>query len=268
MDLATIIGIVSGLTLISGAIFLGGSFETFVNIPGLMIVFGGTIAATLTTFPFEEVKDAFKAAFKVFVEKKKDPHDVVMTMVKLSRMSGRSGFLSLQKIDAENPLLKKGCQLIADSADKALIRDTLRIEIESLKQRHSIRQRVFTKMGTFAPSFGMLGTVIGLVHMLRNLKSPDDIGPAMAIAILTTFYGILLSTLFFLPIAGKLKARTELEVLNLEIIFEGAVTILESKNPLMVYEKLSSFVDPKLRKSFRLRGIAGEESEVRTRDTG
>ena len=120
-----------------------------------------------------------------------------------------------------------------------------------MKQRHFTVQDVFRKMAIYAPSFGMMGTLIGLVQMLRQLSNPETIGPAMAVALLTTFYGMLLSTLFFLPIAGKLKDRTLVEVINLEIIFEGAISILEDNNPIFVYEKLSSYIPANKRRPRR-----------------
>jgi chemotaxis protein MotA len=165
-------------------------------------------------------------------------------MLKLTNLSRQQGLLALANIKTKNKFLKKAAQLIADGADEEIIRNTLRLEIESLKARHAVGQDVFRKMGTYAPALGMLGTLIGLVQMLTRLRDPSSLGPAMAIALLTTFYGSLLSSLFFLPIAGKLKARTEAELLSLEIMFEGAISILENNNPLMVYEKLSAFIAP------------------------
>ena len=114
--------------------------------------------------------------------------------------------------------------------------------------RHFVVQDVFRKMGVYSPAFGMLGTLIGLVQMLSQMQDPSSIGPAMAVALLTTFYGSLLSTVFFLPVAGKLKARTVMQVIDLEIIFEGAISILENNNPILVYERLSSFIPPRVRK--------------------
>ena len=131
------------------------------------------------------------------------------------------------------------------------MRDTLNIEIESMKQRHYIIQDVFKKMALYAPAFGMLGTLIGLIQMLTKLSDPETVGPAMAVALLTTFYGMLLSTLILNPIAGKLRARTMLEVINLEIIFEDAISILHDNNPLLVYKKLSSFIPANLRRPLK-----------------
>ena len=244
MDFASIAGILSGLSLIVAAIFLRGDLSNFLNIPGIMIVLGGTIASTLLTFPLRDVVKAFKAGFFVLYEPDIDPNDMVKSIIKLSNISRRQGLFALGKIKTNNLILRKGCNLIADGAEEDIIRNALRTEIESLKHRHLNIQDVFIKMATFAPAFGMIGTLIGLVQMLNMLSDPSSIGPAMAIALLTTFYGTILSTLFFLPISGKLKARTMIEVINMEIIFEGAIAILKNNNPLMVFERLSSFIPP------------------------
>jgi chemotaxis protein MotA len=255
MDLGTIFGIIAGLSLIIGAVVLGGNLDIFINVPGMMIVGGGTIAATLITFPLGDAARAFKAAWLVFMGARQDPNELVRTMLKLTNLSRQQGLLALSKIKTPNQFLHKAAMLIADGSDEEMIRNTLRIEIEALKHRHAIGQDVFRKMGTYAPAFGMLGTLIGLVQMLQKISDPASLGPAMAVALLTTFYGSFLASLFFLPIAGKLKARTSQEVLNLEIIFEGAISILDNNNPLVVYEKLSSFIAPSRRKRMSLRSI-------------
>jgi chemotaxis protein MotA len=248
MDLASFVGILSGVGLIISAIVIGGDMHNFINIPGIMIVLGGTTATTLLTFQFEDVINAFRAAYFVFTQEKDDPNKMVGTMIKLCHISRRQGILELGEIKTKSRFLKKACGLISDGSSEEVIRSALRTEIDSLKMRHLIVQDVFRKMGTYAPAFGMLGTLIGLIQMLSKMQNPSTIGPAMAVALLTTFYGSLLSTVFFLPIAGKLKARTVLEVINLEIMFEGAVSILEVNNPMIVYEKLSSYIPARLRK--------------------
>jgi chemotaxis protein MotA len=245
MDFSSILGILSGLFLIIAAIFMKGDLTNFYNVAGLMIVLGGTMASTLLTFPLRDVLKALKAAFFVLFEPKIDPNNMVKTMIELSKISRKHGLVALSKINLNNTLLKKGCTLMADGAEEDIIRNALRTEIESLKHRHLNIQDVFIKMATFAPAFGLIGTLIGLVQMLNQLSNPSGIGPAMAIALLTTFYGVFLSTLFFLPIAGKLKIRTMAEVINLEIIFEGAISILQNNNSLMVFEKLCSFIPAK-----------------------
>ncbi len=247
MDFASFSGIISGILLIISAIIIGGDIHNFINIPGMMIVLGGTVATTLLTFLFSDVVAAFRSAFIVFTLEKQDPNDMVKTMIKLCHISRRLGILELSNVKTGSRFLKKACGLIADGSNEEVIRASLRIEIDALKMRHFIVQDVFKKMGMYSPAFGMLGTLIGLVQMLSNLQDPSTIGPAMATALLTTFYGSSLSTLFFIPIAGKLKNRTITEVINLEIMFEGAVSILEDNNPLIVYERLSSFISARLR---------------------
>lgn len=248
MDIATFFGIIAGAFLIFGAIFLGGSMDAFVNIPGFMIVVGGTLAATSVNYPLNEIVQAHLAAYKIFTSRRVREIDVVNTMVKIADISRREGLLALENIRTENKILKKACQLIADNADPLMIREILAIEIAALRGRHHIVQDVFKRMGTYAPSFGMIGTLIGLVQMLATLDDSSNIGPAMALALLTTFYGVMLASLLFLPMAGKLRSRSQKEILHLYIIFEGAKCILENNNPRLVYEKLSSFVPPKERR--------------------
>jgi|TARA_B110000971_G_scaffold57514_1_gene58599 chemotaxis protein MotA len=248
MDLASLIGIISGVGLIVSAIISGGDVHNFLNIPGIMIVVGGTMAATLLTFQSNDVLTAFKSAYFVFTSPKQDSQELINMMVKLGTVSRNKGLLSLMDVKTNSPFLKRVCTLIADSADEETLRSAMRTEIDSIQMRHFIVQDVFKKMAMYAPSFGMLGTLIGLIQMLSLLANPETLGPAMAIALLTTFYGTLLATVIFLPIAGKLRSRTMLEVMNFEIIFQGAVSILQDNNPLSVYEKLSSFVPAKKRK--------------------
>ena len=185
-----------------------------------------------------------------FPKDKEDPNEAVEMMMKLSNISRRQGFIELSKVQTNSSFLKKACGLIADGSNDDIIRDALQTEIESLQMRHFIVQDVFRKMGTYSPAFGMLGTLIGLIQMLSTLHNPGTIGQGMAVAIITTFYGSFISTLFFMPIAGKLKSRTVMEVLNREIMLEGSISIVNNNNPLIIYEKLSSFISKKLRRPF------------------
>jgi chemotaxis protein MotA len=246
MNFSSITFTLSGLSLIVAGIFLtGGDLGNFLNMPGIMIVLGGTIACTFFTFPIRDVGKAFQAAFFVLYKPKIDPNDTVKTIIKLSNVSRRQGSLALDRIETNDLILKKGFCLIADGAEEDIISNTLRTEIESRKHRHLNTQNVFVKMATFSPAFGMMGTLIGLVQMLNGLSDASSLGPAMGVALLTTLYGSILSTLFFLPIASKLKARTITEVINMEIIFEGVISILNKNHRLMVLERLSSFIPPK-----------------------
>ena len=255
MDIASLTGVISGVGLTITVILIGGNVHNFFNLPGLMVVLGGTIAATLLTFQIRDVISAFRAAFLVFLEKKLDPNDMVATMISLSYITRRDGIYKLGDVKTQSSFLKKVCNLIADGSEEELFRKTMAIEVDAMKTRHFMVQDVFRKMGMYAPAFGMLGTLIGLIQMLSKLQDPSSIGPAMAVALLTTFYGSLLSTLFFLPVAGKLKSRTLLEVINLEIIAEGGISIMDDNNPMLVYEKLSSYIAARLRRPMKRRTL-------------
>ncbi|WP_293266364.1 MotA/TolQ/ExbB proton channel family protein [Neptunomonas sp.] len=247
MDFASLIGILSGLVLIISAILIGGNADIFVNVPGMMIVVGGTMAATLLTVQFRDVMNAFKGAYMVFTKDKTNPSEMIDTMIKLSKISHRHGLLKLGDVKTDSPVLRRACNLLSEAASESVIRNTLQNEIDSLMARHFSVQDVFKKMAAYAPAFGMLGTLIGLIQMLSELDNPETIGPAMAVALLTTFYGSLLATMVFLPIAGKLKARTLLEVTNLEIIREGSISILTNDHYAHVYEQLSSYLPERAR---------------------
>lgn len=251
MDFASIVGILFGAALLVAAILLGGDVHNFINLPGVMIVFGGTLAATLITFQFKDVWAAVQAAVYIFTRDSTDPNATVETMVRLSRLCRKEGLMKLADVQSPSRFLRRACSLIADSSETEIIRAALRNEIESMKRRHFVVQDVFRKMAMFAPAFGMLGTLIGLIQMLSRLQDPASIGPAMAVALLTTFYGSLLSTMVFLPVAGKLKARTIVKVINLEIIFEGAVSILENSNSSMIYEKLITYIPARNRRALK-----------------
>ena len=249
MDIASLTGIVAGLGLIISAILMGGDFSLFVNIPGIMIVVGGTLSATLLTFPLNDVLSAFKAAVFVFSSKQDNPNDMVFTMIELCKITRKEGLVGLSRTKTDHAFIAKACMLISDGAEESIISETLTIEIDAMKERHFIVQDVFTKMNAYAPAFGMIGTLIGLVQMLANLADPSSVGPAMGVALLTTFYGAVLAFMIFGPIAGKLKSITAKEVMNLQIIFDGASSITQDANPRMVYEKLSSYIPSSQRKA-------------------
>lgn len=251
MDFVTLLGVLGGFALVIVAIFLGGSPSNFIDVPSLMIVCGGTISALFVNFPYEEVAHSLKSAVMMFTSRKVNMGDVVETMVRIADLSRRNGIIALENVQTSNAVLRKACQLIADNAAPDIIKDMLRIEIMAMKRRHNISITIFNKLGGYAPAFGMIGTLIGLVQMLTNLDDPKMIGPAMAVAILTTFYGAMLSYLVFLPIAGKMRARSMQDEQVLFVIFEGARCILDNNNPRLVYEKLSSFIPPKERKNER-----------------
>ncbi len=248
MDLGTLIGIVVGNALILSAMLMGGTMDMFVDVAGLMIVFGGAVSACLMAFPMKDVIAAFKAAMFCMTADKMEPNAMVQTMCDLCTVTRKSGLVALSKMKFEEDFLRKAANLIADGTKEDVIRDALTIEIDAMKARHAVIQDVFAKLAAYCPAFGMIGTLIGLVQMLANLSDPAAVGPAMAVALLTTMYGAMFANMLWNPIGAKLASRTMTEVINLEITFEGACAILAEGNPMTVYEKLSSFIPGRERK--------------------
>ena len=249
MDVATIIGIAAGVILIVSAILQGGNFGMFVNIPSIMIVVGGTLAATLINFPLQDVLGVIKTVKNAFLHKAVPPTKIIQTVVAFATTARRDGILALesQASEAGDEFLERSVQLAVDGTAPELIKDILTTELAFLEERHSLGQGVFTSMGTFAPAFGMIGTLIGLINMLATLEDPSTIGAGMAVALITTFYGAFMANLIFLPIAGKLKVRTRRELLTKEVIIEGILSIQSGDNPRVVEQKLKAFIAPTLR---------------------
>jgi chemotaxis protein MotA len=249
MDIATIVGIFAGVILIMSAIVVGGNFVMFIHIPSMLIVFGGTAAATLINFPLGDVLGVIKTVKNVFLHKAVPPTKVIQTIVAFATTARRDGILALESkaSEAGDEFLEKSVQLAVDGTAPELIKDILTTELAFLEERHSLGQGVFTSMGTFAPAFGMIGTLIGLISMLASLNDPSMIGSGMATALITTFYGAFIANLIFLPIAGKLKVRTRTEILTKEVIIEGILSIQSGDNPRVIEQKLKAFIAPNLR---------------------
>jgi chemotaxis protein MotA len=250
LDIATIVGIVFGIVLMIGSILIEGSLSAFWSLSSLFIVLGGTFAATLINFPLAQVVGSIKVLRIAFKNNTSSPGDTIGTLVAFAEKARREGLLALEA-EAEvlnEPFLKKGIELIVDGTDPELVRNILETELNFVTERHKQGAQIFENMGASAPAFGMLGTLIGLILMLRNLEDPSSIGPGMAVALITTFYGSLLANLFFLPIAGKLKLRSYEEILNKELMLEGILSIQAGENPRIVAEKMKSFLNPMDRK--------------------
>jgi chemotaxis protein MotA len=253
VDIATIAGIFSGLTLIILAIAQGGSPQAFIHIPSIMATVGGTIAATFVNFPLKTVFGMLNIIKKTMLHKLPRPSELIRKMVKYAEKARKEGMLALESESETEPdeFLRKGLTLAVDGTDPTLLQKILENDVTSLEGRHKTGQSVLQAMGAFAPAFGMIGTLIGLVQMLGNMTSPDDIGSGMAIALLTTFYGSLMANVFFLPMAGKLKTRSEEELLLRDLIIEGITAIQAGDSPRVVEEKLKSFLAPKEREKLK-----------------
>ena len=249
MDIATIIGIVSGVILVLLSILTAGSLNAFISVSSAMVVLGGTAAATLINYPLADVLSVIGVVKKAFLHKAPDPRDTIKQIVHFAEVARREGILFLEREleNVEDPFLKQGIQLAADGTEPEMMRMILETEIAYLQERHDLGQSILSSMGSYAPAFGMIGTLIGLVIMLANMSDPSMIGPGMAVALITTFYGAVLANLIFLPLAGKLKTRSRQEVMLKELMLEGVLAIQSGDNPRIVEQKLISFVPPKMR---------------------
>jgi len=247
MDIATLIGLAGALGLIITTIFMGGNAAGFVDVPSMVVVVGGTFAVTFVMFPMGVVIGTFKVGMKTLLFKSNDPHEIVLLITSLADKARKESLVVLEKVNIDDNFLKKGVMLVVDGASEALVRSVMEIELEFMKQRHRQGQAVFKGMGNMAPAFGMIGTLIGLVNMLSNLSDPASIGPAMAVALLTTFYGAVLANCIFLPMATKLGERSAEDALFMQIMVEGVSSLQRGDHPSVVKEKLQAFLSPAMR---------------------
>lgn len=264
MDLATIIGLVLGIFFFIMSIVLDGGFsalKSFFNAPSIMITVGGTIASVFITFPLNKFLASAKAGKLVFKNLVMDESGMINNIIELSNVARKEGLLALEEA-AENindTFLKKGILLIVDGTDPELVRNILETEIVFIEGRHKSVQSFWEKIGELGPAWGMIGTLIGLINMLGNLSDPDAIGPAMAVALLTTMYGSILANFIAIPFASKLKIRSEEEMLLKEVMVEGLLSIQAGENPRVIEEKLKAFLSPVLQASLSSEAEAGEE---------
>jgi len=249
MDIATLIGVVSGFGLIIISIMMGGAPSLFINVPSVLIVVGGTIASTLINYPLSDVLGVISTLRNAFFHKEVSPASLIEKIVEYANVARREGILALEShaSEAGDPFLQKSVQLAIDGTAPELIKDILTTELAFMEDRHSTAQSILLAAGNFAPAFGMIGTLIGLIQMLATLDDPSKIGAGMAVALITTLYGAVLANVFFLPAAGKLKVRTSGELLTKEIIIEGILSIQSGENPRVVEQKLKAFISPAMR---------------------
>jgi len=251
MDLATIVGIGSSFALVVIAMMLGGSILMFWDIPSVLIVVGGTIGVTLINYPLRDVLKVMGIVKHVFLHKLITVPQLITQFVEFATRARREGILALETSmkEVDDPFLQKGLQLTIDGLEPGNIKEILETEIDYVAERHRLGAEIFMTMGTFAPALGMIGTLIGLVQMLKAMDDPSNIGPAMAVAIITTFYGAVLANMLFLPMSGKLKNRSSEEVMIKELMLNGILSIARGDNPRVIEQKLHSFLPPSLRQS-------------------
>lgn len=251
MDISTILGAVVAFGLVLAAMMNGGSIFLFIDPASMMIVGGGTVGAALINYPFKEIVRAMAVAKKTLFHKEQPPGEIITQLIEFSGKARKEGILSLQSVmsQVEDPFFLKGLQMAVDGQEPEALREMMEREIENIVERHESGAGIFVTLAAYAPAMGMVGTLIGLVQMLQTMDDPAAIGPAMAVALLTTFYGAVAANILFTPISGKLKYRAASEFLCKTLISEGMNSILAGENPRVMEQRLHAFVAPSLRES-------------------
>lgn len=263
MDIASIIGFVSGIVFIVVSILLSVDVSTalklYINIPSIMITFGGAFAAVMIATPLNKLLTGLKAIKFIFKSEQLDTAGVISKIIDLANVARKEGLLALEEAaqNMDDKFLQKGILLIVDGTDPELVRSILETEIAFIEGRHGESQGVWTILAAQGPAWGMIGTLIGLINMLNNMSDVSSLGPSMAIALITTLYGSLLSNFVANPVAWKLKSTSADEILLKEVMIEGMLSIQAGENPRIIEEKLKVFLSPVLRAT--MEGDGGKE---------
>lgn len=257
MDLATLIGILAGFGIIVAAIMVGGELGTFVDVPSVLIVFGGGMAATLIRFPLSGIIGAFALGGKIaFTHKSTPPAEIIEKLTEMSELMRKEGPLGLENVEINDDMLAKGTQFVADGYDAEFIKENLERERDLGLNRLEEGQRVFKALGDAAPAFGMIGTLVGLVQMLATMDDPATIGPSMAIALLTTMYGAVISNLICLPMSDKMAAKFAVDSMKQTLIIDGILQLRANKSPAVMKEMLIAYLPEKQRAPFMDEAVA------------
>ncbi len=250
MDFATVLGLFVGIVVIALAATTGSDLTTFVNLPGFMIVIGGTFAATLIKFPVSTCIHALADGTKVvFRERKESATNLVAEIGELAAQARKDGLLSLDKRPIKNAFLQKGIQMCVDGTDAEFIKKVLTTEITQTIHRGEMSERIFRAIGESAPAFGLIGTLVGLVQMLANMTDASSLGPSMAIALLTTLYGALIASLIALPMAEKLEHKALQDLNDRGLIIDSVLSIQQGEHPRAMGELLDVYLTRDKRKS-------------------
>lgn len=245
------LGLIAGFIMIIWSIKMAGDKVSFIDIPSVMITFGGSFCALLISFPFKMIIKIPSILKLLLISPKDDRVSLIMLFSELSKKARQNGLLSLEDDinEADNELLTSGLQMVVDGVEPDRIREILELDLDSIERRHRIGQEVFSKWGELAPGYGMIGTLIGLIIMLAELDDPSTIGSGMATALITTFYGSLAANLIFLPIASNLKCQTDEEIFTGELIIDGILEIQAGSNPRILEERLETYLSPEEKKA-------------------
>jgi len=255
MDITTIFGLLIGLgALLFGFYGEGGSLGALWNSMAFLIVFGGTFGAVIASTPMEQLKKVPKILKIVFGYKPRDPQAVIEELVELATVARREGILVLDEMieQYDDDFFRNGLRLVVDGVDSKLTRSMLELELDYIEQRHKLGMRIFDQAGGFAPTMGIIGTVMGLVHVLGSLDNVEGLGPKVATAFIATLYGVASANVIYIPIATKLRNRSEQEVLIRELMIEGILSLQAGENPTILRQKLRGFLAPAARTAPRV----------------
>lgn len=264
MDITIILGILAGLAaLIGGFLWEGGHLSGLLQGAAALIVFGGTLAAVVVSFPASRLRTIPAALKLAFGRSDRSSDELIDTIVDMSVTARRDGVLALERISADHddPFLREGMQMVVDGTDPEMVRQILELDINAAEQKHEGYAKIFESAGGYAPTMGIIGTVMGLIHVLGSLQNPTDLGPSIAVAFTATLYGVASANIIFLPIASKIKARSEEEIANMELQLEGIMAVQNGEHPLLVRKKLASFASAGTTDIPSSRRIAHETAE-------
>ena len=250
MDIASLVGLILAIGLILGSIMLGSApFTAFIDIPSGMVVVGGAIAAAMISFPLSSMLKSPGIALKVLLNKGEDRLGLIKQIVELAETARRDGLLALESkiAEIENPLVQSGLQMAVDGSTPEMVEEVLRTEVDAIQSRHREGKSIMDQLGRFAPAYGMIGTLMGLIMMLQDMSDPSGIGAGMAVALITTLYGAIVANVFFSPFAEKLGLMSRNEMVTLEIAIRGVLAIQSGESPRAIDQKLKTFLPPKQR---------------------
>ncbi|MCL1127397.1 flagellar motor protein PomA [Shewanella surugensis] len=247
MDLATLIGLIGAFVFVVIAMTNSGGLEIFFNVPSILIVVLGSLFVVMMKYNLKQFFGAAKIAIKAFMFKLDIPDDLIEQAVVMADAARKGGFLALEEAQISNSFMKKSVDMLVDGHDADVVRDALEKDILLTEQRHKLGIGIFRSFGDVAPAMGMIGTLIGLVGMLSNMDDPKSIGPAMAVALLTTLYGAVLANMVAIPIADKLSLRMGEEMLNRHLIMDAVLAIQDGQNPRVIDSFLKNYLSEKQR---------------------
>ncbi len=242
MDLATLIGLIGAFGVIFASIFMGGSVSTFINGPSMTVVFAGTFMVTMMKFSLGQFLRAASIAMKAFMFKLATPQELIDKSVELAKAARQGGILALEEAEIDDEFMKNGVNMLIDGHQPEVVREMLIKDMQLTLQRHEEGQNIFKAIGDVGPAMGMIGTLIGLVQMLSAMDDPKQIGPAMAVALLTTLYGAILANMFALPVADKLALRSGEEKDRKKLIIDALLSIQEGQNPRVIGSMLEAYL--------------------------